>query len=233
MIAGFGTNLQTSTFDPNLGFDMQTSQNGVWQGASGITGQYQQQHYQQQPIQQQPYQQQTNDGGIGFSVAPTPYNYSYSNSGGGMGSFADSTQMGGYPTTLVPMSASLQSDYANTNMSNGTMSKGMGNGFPIGGVLISSKFKPWHGMLGTTFGGNYLACAAGIAVLVSVEGVRGSLPNISVSITNINPSSFIRIFSPEFHEPQHSDHTYSNLLAFLDHAIFLIGINLVDLRSQG
>lgn len=46
-----------------------------------------------------------------------------------------------------------------------TVAKGMGNGFPIGGVLISSKFKPWHGMLGTTFGGNYLACAAGIAVL--------------------------------------------------------------------
>ena len=46
-----------------------------------------------------------------------------------------------------------------------TMAKGMGNGFPIGGVLISSKFEAWHGMLGTTFGGNHLACAAGIAVL--------------------------------------------------------------------
>ncbi|WP_430972195.1 aspartate aminotransferase family protein [Sunxiuqinia rutila] len=46
-----------------------------------------------------------------------------------------------------------------------TMAKGMGNGFPIGGVLISPELKPWHGMLGTTFGGNYLACAAGIAVL--------------------------------------------------------------------
>ncbi|MFA9390694.1 MAG: aspartate aminotransferase family protein [Prolixibacteraceae bacterium] len=46
-----------------------------------------------------------------------------------------------------------------------TTAKGMGNGFPIGGVLISPKFEPWFGMLGTTFGGNYLACAAGIAVL--------------------------------------------------------------------
>ena len=46
-----------------------------------------------------------------------------------------------------------------------TMAKGMGNGFPIGGVLISPDFKPWTGMLGTTFGGSYLACAAGIAVL--------------------------------------------------------------------
>ncbi len=46
-----------------------------------------------------------------------------------------------------------------------TVAKGMGNGFPIGGVLISPKFEAKHGMLGTTFGGNYLACASGIAVL--------------------------------------------------------------------
>ena len=46
-----------------------------------------------------------------------------------------------------------------------TTAKGMGNGFPIGGVLISPELKPWHGMLGTTFGGNYLACAAAIAVV--------------------------------------------------------------------
>jgi acetylornithine aminotransferase len=46
-----------------------------------------------------------------------------------------------------------------------SVAKGMGNGYPIGGILISPKFKSWYGMLGTTFGGNYLACAAGIAVL--------------------------------------------------------------------
>ena len=46
-----------------------------------------------------------------------------------------------------------------------SVAKGMGNGFPIAGVLISPKFKAVHGMLGTTFGGNHLACAAGIAVL--------------------------------------------------------------------
>ncbi len=46
-----------------------------------------------------------------------------------------------------------------------TMAKGMGNGFPIGGVLIKPGIEPWFGMLGTTFGGNHLACAAGIAVL--------------------------------------------------------------------
>jgi acetylornithine/N-succinyldiaminopimelate aminotransferase len=50
-----------------------------------------------------------------------------------------------------------------------TVAKGMGNGFPIGGVLIHPGIKPWHGMLGTTFGGNHLACAAGIAVLDVLE----------------------------------------------------------------
>ena len=50
-----------------------------------------------------------------------------------------------------------------------TMAKGMGNGFPIGGVLIHGDIKPWPGMLGTTFGGNYLAGAAGLAVLDVME----------------------------------------------------------------
>ena len=45
----------------------------------------------------------------------------------------------------------------------------MGNGFPIGGVLISPKFKAANGLLGTTFGGNHLACAAGIAVLEVIK----------------------------------------------------------------
>jgi acetylornithine aminotransferase len=46
-----------------------------------------------------------------------------------------------------------------------TVAKGIGNGFPMGGVLISPKFTPVYGQLGTTFGGNHLACAAAIAVL--------------------------------------------------------------------
>ena len=46
-----------------------------------------------------------------------------------------------------------------------TMAKGIGNGFPMGGVLISPKFTPSYGQLGTTFGGNHLACSAAIAVL--------------------------------------------------------------------
>ena len=51
-----------------------------------------------------------------------------------------------------------------------TTAKGMGNGFPIGGVLIAPHFEARQGMLGTTFGGNHLACAAAIAVLETLEG---------------------------------------------------------------
>lgn len=50
-----------------------------------------------------------------------------------------------------------------------SMAKGMGNGFPIGGILIAPDIKPVKGMLGTTFGGNHLACAAAIAVLDVIE----------------------------------------------------------------
>ncbi|MBK9247539.1 MAG: aminotransferase class III-fold pyridoxal phosphate-dependent enzyme [Ignavibacteria bacterium] len=50
-----------------------------------------------------------------------------------------------------------------------TIAKGMGNGFPVAGVMIHPKFTAKHGMLGTTFGGNYLACAASIAVLEVLE----------------------------------------------------------------
>ena len=50
-----------------------------------------------------------------------------------------------------------------------TVAKGMGNGFPVGGVLISPAIEARHGMLGTTFGGNYLACAASLAVLEVIE----------------------------------------------------------------
>jgi len=50
-----------------------------------------------------------------------------------------------------------------------TVAKGIGNGFPMGGLLISPEFKAVYGMLGTTFGGNHLACAAGLAVLDIME----------------------------------------------------------------
>lgn len=50
-----------------------------------------------------------------------------------------------------------------------TIAKGMGNGFPVAGTLLSPKFEAKHGMLGTTFGGNYLASAAGLAVLEVIK----------------------------------------------------------------
>ncbi len=55
--------------------------------------------------------------------------------------------------------------YANVQPDLITIAKGMGNGFPVAGVLIHPKFKASHGLLGTTFGGNHLACAAAVAVL--------------------------------------------------------------------
>lgn len=53
-----------------------------------------------------------------------------------------------------------------------SMAKGMGNGFPIGGILIGPQFSAKAGLLGTTFGGNHLACAAGLAVLEVIERDR-------------------------------------------------------------
>ena len=53
-----------------------------------------------------------------------------------------------------------------------SMAKGMGNGFPIGGILIHNRYQAKFGMLGTTFGGNHLACAAGLAVLEVIESEK-------------------------------------------------------------
>jgi len=50
-----------------------------------------------------------------------------------------------------------------------SVAKGMGNGFPVGGILIAPHIKPKYGLLGTTFGGNHLACAASLAVLEVIE----------------------------------------------------------------
>ena len=60
-------------------------------------------------------------------------------------------------------------DHAGVDADIYSMAKGMGNGFPIGGILISPKIGGKHGMLGTTFGGNHLACAAALAVLEVIE----------------------------------------------------------------
>lgn len=60
-------------------------------------------------------------------------------------------------------------DVAGVNADIYSMAKGMGNGFPVGGILIAPHIQPKHGMLGTTFGGNHLACAAALAVLEVME----------------------------------------------------------------
>lgn len=60
-------------------------------------------------------------------------------------------------------------DHAGVDADIYTMAKGMGNGFPIGGILVAPGLKPKHGMLGTTFGGNHLACAAALGVLEVME----------------------------------------------------------------
>ena len=59
-----------------------------------------------------------------------------------------------------------------------SIAKGMGNGFPIGGILIHPNIKAKYGMLGTTFGGNHLACAAGLSVLNAIEE-EGLMDNVN------------------------------------------------------
>ena len=60
-------------------------------------------------------------------------------------------------------------DYAGVNADIYSMAKGMGNGYPVAGILIAPHLKAKHFMLGTTFGGNHLACAAALAVLEEID----------------------------------------------------------------
>ncbi|PVD51208.1 aspartate aminotransferase family protein [Terrimonas sp.] len=63
-------------------------------------------------------------------------------------------------------------DFAGVKADIYTMAKGMGNGFPVAGLIIAPHIKPKHFQLGTTFGGNHLACAAAIAVLEVLESEK-------------------------------------------------------------
>jgi len=63
-------------------------------------------------------------------------------------------------------------DYAGVKADIYTLAKGMGNGFPVGGILIAPHIHAKHGMLGTTFGGNHLACASALAVLEVIENEK-------------------------------------------------------------
>jgi acetylornithine aminotransferase len=73
-------------------------------------------------------------------------------------------------------------DFAGVNADIYTMAKGMGNGFPIGAISIAPKIQPKHFMLGTTFGGNHLACAAALAVLEVIE--KDNLINNAKNVGN-------------------------------------------------
>lgn len=63
-------------------------------------------------------------------------------------------------------------DFAGVNADIYTMAKGMGNGFPVAGIIIAPHIRPKHFQLGTTFGGNHLACAAALAVLEVMESEK-------------------------------------------------------------
>jgi acetylornithine aminotransferase len=73
-------------------------------------------------------------------------------------------------------------DFAGVDADIYTMAKGMGNGFPVAGISIAPKIKAKHFMLGTTFGGNHLACAASLAVLEEIE--QNNLMHNAESIGN-------------------------------------------------
>ena len=81
--------------------------------------------------------------------------------------------------------------YANVKPDLITIAKGMGNGFPVAGVLINPTIKAKHGMLGTTFGGNYLACAASLAVLEVIE--KEELQENAFEVGNYLMESLIQI----------------------------------------
>ncbi|MDH5475269.1 MAG: aminotransferase class III-fold pyridoxal phosphate-dependent enzyme [Cyclobacteriaceae bacterium] len=81
--------------------------------------------------------------------------------------------------------------YADINPDIITTAKGMGNGFPLGGVLIHSSIKAAYGMLGTTFGGNHLACAAGISVLDTLKDEKLMENVLQVSEYLVHELSFI------------------------------------------
>jgi acetylornithine aminotransferase len=73
-------------------------------------------------------------------------------------------------------------DFSGVNADIYTMAKGMGNGFPVAGISIAPKIQPKYFMLGTTFGGNHLACAAALAVLEIIE--QDDLMNNAATVGN-------------------------------------------------
>jgi len=102
----------------------------------------------------------------GIHVATTPFLQAIRNLCDQYGSvfIADSVQCG-----YGRSGKFFSHDHSGVNADIYSMAKGMGNGFPVGGIIIAPHIKPVHGMLGTTFGGNHLACAAALAVVEVME----------------------------------------------------------------
>lgn len=85
-------------------------------------------------------------------------------------------------------------DHAEVEADIYSMAKGMGNGFPVAGIIIAPHIKPKHFMLGTTFGGNHLACAAALAVLEVIEQER--LMKNAMEIGNYLLDELNNLFGP-------------------------------------
>lgn len=94
---------------------------------------------------------------------------------------ADSVQCGYGRTGMF-----YSHDYSGLNADIYSMAKGMGNGFPIGAIAIAPKFKASFGLLGTTFGGNHLACAAAVAVLdvIKQDNLLANATNVGSYLIN-------------------------------------------------
>lgn len=90
-------------------------------------------------------------------------------------------------------------DYLGVTADIYSMAKGIGNGFPIGGIMISHKFEAVYGMLGTTFGGNHLACAAALAVADDIkeknliENAKNIGDYLISELKNINSDKILEI----------------------------------------
>ena len=107
-----------------------------------------------------------------------------------------------------------------------TMAKGMGNGFPIGGVIISPAIKASFGMLGTTFGGNHLACTAALAVLDIIENEH--LIENAAKIGEYFETAFTGTVNCHFERPTGVEKSINKALKEYRGKGLMIGLELKD-----
>ena len=106
------------------------------------------------------------------------------------------------------------------------MAKGMGNGFPIGGVIISPAIKASFGMLGTTFGGNHLACTAALAVLDIIENEH--LIENAAKIGEYFETAFTGTVNCHFERPTGVEKSINKALKEYRGKGLMIGLELKD-----